>query len=97
MGQGVVGIPEQKPWDSRYGQPTVTVSGWMETHRAEPTSTGPSSGWGYICTYFDGPFNVEVELCIKAFTLELQGGGNYWTPGTVACGQGAANRVSPVA
>jgi hypothetical protein len=88
MGQ-LVTIPEPKPWNSSYGQPKVTVSGWIDANKAQ--SIGPASGWGYICPYFAGPYYIVLEYCIKAFTLELNGGGDYWQAGTVVCGVGGPN------
>jgi hypothetical protein len=95
MGQLVSGF-EAKPWSSSYGQPKVVVSGWIDAYRAQSAS-GPAAGWGYICPYFDGPDNIILEYCVKAFTLELGGGKNMWAPGTVVCGQGGVNVASPIA
>jgi hypothetical protein len=95
MGQLVTGIPATKPWSASYGQPKVVVSGWIDANKVE--SYAAASGWGFICPYFAGPDNVSLEYCIKALTLEVRGGGNYWAPGTVVCGVGALNVANVIA
>ena len=47
--------------------------------------------------YFAGPSNVVLEYCIKAFTLELNGGGDIWPAGSVTCGVGAPNLANVIA